>query len=83
MMDGGWSRNQPSCCFVCAASKTKDATRRLDNRHLKQTERCDRVVLHKVMNLLKVLKDMGNVFREDTGDLLSLDTKDIAHPTAA
>ena len=26
---------------------------------------------------------MGNPFQEETGDLLSLDTKDVAHPSAA
>jgi hypothetical protein len=30
-----------------------------------------------------VVKDMGNPFQEETGDLLSLDTKDIAHQIAA
>ena len=41
------------------------------------------IFLDNVDNLFKVVKDMENPFQEETGDLLSLDTKDIAHQIAA
>jgi hypothetical protein len=32
---------------------------------------------------LYTMKDMGNSFMEETGDLFTLDTKNIAHPSVA
>ena len=32
---------------------------------------------------LYTMKDMGNPFMEETGDLFTLDTKNIAHPNVA
>ena len=61
-----------------AASEAKDAIQKLDNRHHEHTERSQRAILDKVDNLIKVVTDTGNPFREDTADLLSLYTKDIA-----
>ena len=37
----------------------------------------------RVKKLSHVMTDMGNPFQEDSWDLLSLDTKDIAHASAA
>ena len=42
-----------------AASKAKDATQLLDNRHLEQTERSQRAFLDKVDNLFKMVKNKG------------------------
>ena len=39
--------------------------------------------LERVEKLLQAMKAMGNPFQDESRDLLSLDTKDIAHHTAA
>ncbi|KAJ8364285.1 hypothetical protein SKAU_G00131160 [Synaphobranchus kaupii] len=64
-----------------AASEAKDASKHI--RHHEQTEQVQRVFFEKADRLYKAMNDMGNPFQEETGDLLTLDTKDIAHPSAA
>ena len=39
--------------------------------------------LERVDKLFQVFTDMGNTFKEESRDLLSLDTNDIAHPSGA
>ena len=56
---------------------TKTGTEHIS--HHEETEREQKVLLEKVEKLSKVMTDMGNPFQEESGDLLSLDTKDIAH----
>ncbi|KAJ8419194.1 hypothetical protein AAFF_G00006930 [Aldrovandia affinis] len=51
--------------------------------HHEETERAQRVFFENVEKLSQAMKDMGNPFQEESRDLLSLDTKDIAHHTAA
>ena len=41
------------------------------------------VFLENVNNLVEVMLQMGNPFEEESSDLLTLDTKDIAHPDRA
>ena len=50
--------------------------------HHEQTERNQRLFMDEVNKLTKVIGDMGNPFQEKSKDLLTLDTKDIAHPNA-
>ena len=50
--------------------------------HHKQTPTDKRSFL-KVRRLTNTLEEMGNLFQEETGDLLSLDTKDIAFADSA
>ncbi|KAJ8375399.1 hypothetical protein SKAU_G00059790 [Synaphobranchus kaupii] len=64
-----------------AASEAKDASKHI--RHHEQTEQVQRVFFEKADRLYKAMNDMGNPFQEETGDLLTLDTKDIAHSSAA
>ena len=61
-----------------AVSQAKDATQ--NTRHHEQTERNQRLFMDKVNKLTKVIGDLGNPFQEESKDLLTLDTKDIAHP---
>ena len=61
-----------------AASKAKDVTEGTD--HHEQREKTQRLFHEKVGRL--TIQDMGNPFQEDSGDLLTLDTKDIAHTSA-
>ena len=63
-----------------AASKAKDVTEGTD-RH-EQREKTQRLFHEKVGRLTKTIQNMGNPFQEDSGDLLTLDTKDIAHTSA-
>lgn len=63
-----------------AASEAKEAAEQTS--HHEQTPRAQKVFLEKVLKLTQVLKELGNPFQEDSGDLLSLDTKDIAHASA-
>ena len=51
--------------------------------HHEQTPHAQRVFLERVHKLYQVLEAMGNPFNEDSADLYSLDTKDVAHPSAA
>eukprot|EP00745_Piridium_sociabile_P026562 TRINITY_DN4240_c0_g2_i9.p1 TRINITY_DN4240_c0_g2~~TRINITY_DN4240_c0_g2_i9.p1 ORF type:complete len:1084 (-),score=281.98 TRINITY_DN4240_c0_g2_i9:490-3741(-) len=64
-----------------AASGTKEGIEHTG--HHEQTERAQRVFLENVEKLSKAMIDMGNPFQEESQDLLSLDTKDVAHHTAA
>ena len=52
-------------------------------KHHEQTPTYQRSFLEKVQRLTSTLEEMGNPFQEETGDLLSLDTKDIASPGSA
>ncbi|KAJ8394319.1 hypothetical protein AAFF_G00047260 [Aldrovandia affinis] len=64
-----------------AACGTKEGTEHTS--HHEETERAQRVFFENVEKLSQAMKDMGNPFQEESRDLLSLDTKDIAHHTAA
>ncbi|KAJ8372700.1 hypothetical protein AAFF_G00277690 [Aldrovandia affinis] len=64
-----------------AACGTKEGTEHTS--HHEETERAQRVFFENVGKLSQAMKDMGNPFQEESRDLLSLDTKDIAHHTAA
>ncbi|KAJ8333969.1 hypothetical protein SKAU_G00412880 [Synaphobranchus kaupii] len=64
-----------------AASEAKETSEHAS--HHEQTQRAQKVFLERVKNLSHVMTDMGNPFQEDSRDLLSLDTKDIAHASAA
>ena len=59
------------------ASGTKEATKVFS--HHERTIQAQRAFLDKVHRLTIVLHDMGNPFQEESSDLLTLDTKDIAH----
>ncbi len=54
-----------------------------DVRHHEQTSKSQKSFTDKVQNLFGVMKDLGNPFQEESRDLLSLETKTIAHPSAA
>ena len=51
--------------------------------HHEQTPKVQQVFLERVDKLFQVFTDMGNHFKQEGRDLLSLDTNDIAHPSAA
>ena len=63
------------------ASGSKDV--KSDTRHHEQSPAAQKTFLEKVQRLTMVLEEMGNPFTEVTGDLLTLDTKDIAESSAA
>ncbi len=54
-----------------------------DIRHHEQTKQSQKSFTDKVMKLFSAMKDLGNLFQEESKDLLTLDTKMIAHPSAA
>lgn len=60
------------------AKETPTAT-----RHHESAPDAQRQFLDKAQKLTKVMQDLGNPFQEESSDLLTLDTKDIAHPKAA
>ena len=62
-------------------SGTKDTKK--SNRHHEQTATVQRAFFEKVKRLTLVMEEMGNPYEEESGDLLTLDTKDIADPSAA
>ena len=63
------------------ASQVKEANE--DIRHHEQTSQSQKSFTDKVQKLFDVMKDLGNPFQEESKDLLTLDTKTIAHPSAA
>ena len=52
-------------------------------KHHEQTPTTQGSFLEKVQRLTNTLEEMSNPFQEESGDLLSLDTKDIASPSNA
>lgn len=62
-------------------SGSKDVKK--DSRHHEQSPKAQKAFFEKVQRLTMVIEEMGNPFAEETGDLLTLDTKDIADPSAA
>ena len=62
-------------------SELRDVSKQ--TKHHEQTPTEQRSFLEKVQRLTSTLEEMGNPFQEETGDLLSLDTKDIASPGSA
>lgn len=64
-----------------AASEAKETSEHAS--HHEQTQQAQKVFLDRVKKLSHAMTDMGNPFQEDSRDLLSLDTKDIAHASAA
>ena len=63
------------------ASEAKETV--VHTNHHEQTPTGQQVFLERVDKLFQVFTDMGNPFKEESRDLLSLDTHDIAHPSAA
>jgi len=58
------------------ASELRDVSKQ--TKHHEQIPTTQRSFLEKVQRLTNTLEEMGNPFQEESGDLLSLDTKDIA-----
>ena len=63
------------------ASEKKDVKE--DSRHHEQSPTAQKRFLDKVRRLTAVIEEMGNPFAEETTDLLTLDMKDKADPSAA
>ena len=53
-----------------------------DTRHHDQSASVQRAFIKDVKSMVTVMEDFGNPFKEDSQDLLVLDTKDIAPPAA-
>jgi len=64
-----------------SASEAKDANE--NTKHHEQTEHTQKAFFDKVQKLYTVMKDMGNPFMDETGDLFTLDTKSIANHSVA
>ena len=80
-MDGGWTEISRLFADFETVSGTKDAKK--SNPHQEQTETVQRAFFEQVKQLTMVMEEMGSPFEEESGDLLTLDTKDIADPSAA
>ncbi|CAE1246962.1 unnamed protein product [Acanthosepion pharaonis] len=64
-----------------AISGSKEAKK--GSQHHEQSPTAQKAFFKKVQRLTSVIEEMGDPFSEKSTDLLSLDTKDIADPTAA
>ena len=53
-----------------------------DARHHDQSGSVQRAFVKDVKSMVTVMEDFGNPFQEDSQDLLVIDTKEIASPTA-
>ena len=62
---------------ACKVNKAKE-----DIRHHEQTNMSQKTFSEQVDKLFNEMKDLGNPFQEESGDLLTLDSKVIAHPSA-
>ena len=62
-------------------TQTKEA--RDHSLHHKQTPHPQRTFLRRIQKLSQVLQHLGNPFQEDSADLFSIDTKDVAHLSSA
>ena len=56
---------------------------RIDSRHHEATVGAQTAFFENVKTMTTVLQDMGNPFQDESSDLLSLDTKNIADPSLA
>ena len=56
---------------------------RIDRRHHEATVGAQTALFENVKVMTTVLQDMGNPFHNESSDLLSLDTKNIANPSLA
>ena len=63
------------------ASGAKDVTN--SSKHHEESTQNQRTFLANVFKLTTVIQSMGNPFQDESGDLIALDTKDIAHATNA
>ena len=63
------------------ASESRDVSKQ--KKHHEQTPTTQRSFMEKVQRLTNTLEEMGKPFQEESGHLLSLDTKDIASPSNA
>ena len=61
------------------ASEAKENAKQTNDDE--QTERAQNIFLENVDKLFQTLIDMGNPSQEDSSDQLSLDAKDIVHPS--
>ena len=80
-----WMVAGPEICkFVAdyeAVSGSKDTKK--GSHHHEQSPTAQKTFFKKVQRLTAVMEEMGNPFSEESSDLLSLDTKNIADPSAA
>ena len=52
-------------------------------KHHEQTKQVQKTFIDRVEKLYNTMREFGSPFREDTNKLLTLDTKNVAHPDAA
>jgi hypothetical protein len=75
----------PEVSFLVGQYETlcgvKDANEEV--QHHEQNEHAQKTFVERVQKLYSVMKEMGNPFMEKTGELLTLDTKSVAHPSTA
>ena len=55
----------------------------MKTRHHEQNNQSQKSFADKVKKLFVTMKELGNPFLEESKDLLVLDTKIVAHPSAA
>ena len=67
---------------ACEAMSSSIDTR-IDRRHHEATVGAQTALFENVKVMTTVLQDMGNPFQNESSDLLSLDTKNIANPSLA
>ncbi|CAE1318539.1 unnamed protein product [Acanthosepion pharaonis] len=74
-------RDQAHSVATIKHAMKKEAKRQ--SHHHEQWTTAQKAFFEKVQRLTSVIEEMGNPFSKESTDLLSLDTKDIADPTAA
>ena len=62
--------------FEASTEKSK----KLDSRHHEESKHVQKAFARDVESLANTIEEMGNPFTEDSGDLLALDSRDIADP---
>ena len=80
-----WMVADPEVSRLLAAYEAMSGTidTRIDSRHHEATVGAQTAFFENVKTMTTVLQDMGNPFQDESSDLLSLDTKNIADPSLA
>ena len=80
-----WMVEGPEMSRLLTAYKYMSGTiyTRIDSRHHDATVGAQTAFFENVKTMTTVLQDMGNPFQDESSDLLSLDTKNIADPSLA
>ena len=80
-----WMVSDPEVSHLVSIYEIESQTKEVSDHslHHEQIAQAQKTFLERVQKLSQVLQDLGNLSQEDSADLFSIDTKDVAHPSSA